>query len=120
MKRPPVSMSGGDEAPAGGGRSAGEWLLQGELGAGSFARVWRAMHRGSGQVAAVKEINLEKLNRKLQESLASEVAVLNAARGHPHIVGLLDLIRVRLRWHLVLPLCLGPAADMLSHILHDW
>lgn len=75
-------------------RDAGDWILEHEIGSGSFAKVWKATHRHTRQIAAVKEINVDKLNKKLQESLASEVAVLNHTKHH-NIVCLLDLIRVR-------------------------
>lgn len=75
-------------------RACGPWVLEREIGSGSFAKVWQATHQQTQQVAAVKEINLEKLSKKLQESLASEVAVLKHTRHH-NIVCLVDLIRVR-------------------------
>lgn len=74
-------------------REAGQWVLDRELGSGSFATVWHATHRQTQQVAAVKEINLDKLSKKLQESLASEVAVLKHTQHH-NVVCLLDLIKV--------------------------
>lgn len=74
-------------------REAGQWVLEKEIGSGSFAKVWRATHKQTQQVAAVKEINLDKLSKKLQESLASEVAVLKHTQHH-NIVCLLDLIKV--------------------------
>lgn len=73
-------------------------MLEREIGSGSFAKVWRATHRSTQQVAAVKEINMDKLNKKLQESLRSEVTVLRHTKHH-NIVCLLDLIQVR-TWHL--------------------
>ena len=74
-------------------REAGCWLLEKEIGSGSFAKVWKATHKQTQQVAAVKEINLDKLSKKLQERLASEVAVLKHTQHH-NIVCLLDLIKV--------------------------
>jgi hypothetical protein len=76
-----------------GEREAGPWVLDREIGSGSFAKVWRATHKQTQQVAAVKEINLDKLSKKLQESLASEVAVLKHTQHH-NIVCLVDLIKV--------------------------
>lgn len=63
------------------------------IGQGSFAIVWKARHTVTGALAAVKEINTDKLNRKLQESLNSEIAVLQRVK-HVNIVGLLDLFKV--------------------------
>eukprot|EP00882_Tetradesmus_deserticola_P020370 GHRQ01022007.1.p1 GENE.GHRQ01022007.1~~GHRQ01022007.1.p1 ORF type:complete len:107 (-),score=18.06 GHRQ01022007.1:613-933(-) len=87
-------------------RHVGDWVLELEIGSGSFAKVWRATHKSTQQVAAVKEINMDKLNKKLQESLRSEVTVLRHTK-HCNIVCLLDLMQVRclgLRWSLQLAL----------------
>lgn len=64
------------------------------IGSGSFAIVWKASELGTGQTAAVKEINTDKLSPKLLASLQSEIEVLQATR-HRNIVGMLDLIKVR-------------------------
>lgn len=74
-------------------RTVGSWALETPIGSGSFALVWKAVHVQSGTVAAVKEINTDKLNRKLQESLASEISVLEQTK-HDNIIRLLDLIKV--------------------------
>lgn len=87
----------------------GNWLLEGELGRGSFAVVWRARNAATGAPAAVKEIATEKLNKKLQESLASEVAVLSQTK-HRNVVGLLDLLKVRGRRVCAAGRALRPAA----------
>jgi len=81
------------EAPQ---RRVGQWLLSTHIGAGSFAIVWRARHAESGAEAAVKEINLAKLNSKLRQSLESEVSILKRIR-HENIVQLLEVLEVRLR-----------------------
>jgi hypothetical protein len=44
------------------GRLVGSWVLEAPIGSGSFAVVWRARHVRSGAVAAVKEINTEKVS----------------------------------------------------------
>eukprot|EP00983_Pelagomonas_calceolata_P088998 1157266-Pelagomonas_calceolata.AAC.1 len=71
-----------------------KWALEQPIGSGSFAIVWKAHHVVDVElVAAVKEINTEKLNPKLQESLASEISVLRRTR-HDNCVQLLDLMKV--------------------------
>ena len=77
----------------GAGRAVGDWLLEQQIGAGSFAVVWKSRHVHSGQLAAIKEINIDNLNKKLQESLASEISVLQRTR-HANVVQLLDIFRV--------------------------
>jgi serine/threonine protein kinase len=47
----------------------------------------------SQQLAAIKEINIDNLNKKLQESLASEISVLQHTK-HKNVVQLLDIFRV--------------------------
>ncbi len=74
-------------------RTVGNWEIEDVIGQGSFAIVWKARHTVTGALAAVKEINTDKLNRKLQESLNSEIAVLQRVK-HVNIVGLLDLFKV--------------------------
>jgi len=73
----------------------GPWVLEQQIGSGSFAVVWRAHHSETNALGAVKEINTEKLNKKLQESLASEIAVLQQTH-HRNIVCLLDILKVLL------------------------
>lgn len=47
-----------------------------QIGSGSFAVVWKATRRADDGIVAIKEINTEKLNGKLRESLESEIAIL--------------------------------------------
>ena len=75
-------------------RRVGAWALGAHIGAGSFAIVWRARHVETGAEAAVKEINLSKLNAKLRQSLESEVAILQRIR-HGNIVQLHEVVEVR-------------------------
>ena len=69
----------------------------------------------SGLLAAVKEINTDKLNKKLQEALAGEIAVLQSMRAN-NIVGFLDLIREPGRIYLVLEFCGG--GDLSQYLRH--
>mmetsp|Transcript_6115 Transcript_6115/g.11721 ORF Transcript_6115/g.11721 Transcript_6115/m.11721 type:complete len:146 (+) Transcript_6115:107-544(+) len=87
-------------------KSIGNWTLEVPIGSGSFAIVWKATHRINGTVAAIKEINTEKLSKKLKENLASEIAVLERIR-HENIVCLIELIREPGKIYLVLEYCNG-------------
>lgn len=77
-----------------GERLVGDWAIGTHIGSGSFAIVWRAKHRLTGQEAAVKEIALDKLNGKLRQSLESEVSILKRI-NHDNIVKLLEVFEVR-------------------------
>lgn len=89
----------------GGGRVVGEYLIGKQIGSGAFSVVWLGRHRGggggggaggaggAGGEVAVKEMALDRLNKKLRESLLSEVSILRRIH-HPNIIALFDFIPV--------------------------
>lgn len=79
-----------------GGRSVvGDYVVGKQIGAGSFSTVWHARHRAHGTEVAIKEIVTARLNNKLQESLKSEIVILQKI-NHPNIIRLHDMIEVRI------------------------
>lgn len=93
---------GGGGGGVGGQRVIGEYIVTQQIGAGSFAVVWKAHHKQHpGFLVAIKEIATERLNKKLQESLRSEIAILQRT-DHPNIIRLHDIVEVRIEW--ILPL----------------
>ena len=87
-------------------RIVGKYRLGKQVGAGSFATVWRGAHVDTGEAVAVKQINLQRLSTKLQESLESEIAILQHTR-HANIIKLHDIIKEPEHTYLVLELCTG-------------
>jgi serine/threonine protein kinase len=82
-------------------QQVGPWLLKEHIGQGSFAVVWKARHRVTGEEVAVKEISTDKLNKKLRQSLECEVSILKRIE-HRNIVRLLETSEVTERscdWH---------------------
>jgi serine/threonine protein kinase len=75
------------------GRVVGEYLVGRQIGSGSFSVVWHARHRVHGTEVAIKEIATGRLNKKLQESLMSEIHILKRI-NHPNIIRLHDIIQV--------------------------
>jgi serine/threonine-protein kinase ULK/ATG1 len=61
-----------------------------EIGKGSFATVYKA-NTASGLPVAIKTVIRSKLNRKLQENLDMEIAILNEAR-HRNVVALYNVL----------------------------
>ena len=55
---------------------------------------------------AIKEIKLDSLNRKLRESLESEISVLQRSR-HDNIIKLHEIIKEKTKIYLVLEYCAG-------------
>jgi serine/threonine protein kinase len=77
------------------GRVVGDYLVGRQIGSGSFSVVWHARHRVHGTEVAIKEIVTNRLNKKLQESLMSEIFILKRI-NHPNIIRLHDIIEVGL------------------------
>ncbi|KAF2074065.1 hypothetical protein CYY_004634 [Polysphondylium violaceum] len=71
-----------------------DYIIQGRIGSGSFAMVYRAVSKLTGEVFAIKEVNVHRLtekNTKLIENLNYEIRILKLA-SHPNIVTLYDVI----------------------------
>ncbi|KAI3949209.1 hypothetical protein MKW92_041663 [Papaver armeniacum] len=92
-------------------RVIGDYIVGKQIGSGSFSFVWHGRHRVHGQEVAIKEIIMDRLSKKLQESLVSEIVILkniNHPKHHPiarHHRG---------RIHLILEYCKG--GDLSMHI----
>ncbi|XP_057519308.1 serine/threonine-protein kinase ATG1c isoform X1 [Amaranthus tricolor] len=107
----PSGKSG--ERGLGGGRFIGEYLVGKQIGSGSFSVVWHARHRVHGTQVAIKEISMSRLNKKLQDSLLSEIFILKQI-NHPNIIRLHDIIEAPGKIHLVLEFCSG--GDLFKYI----
>ncbi|KAK4393817.1 Serine/threonine-protein kinase ATG1t [Sesamum angolense] len=67
----------------------GDYVLRSKLGESSLSTVWRAEHRTTGEVVALKQIPLAKLTRHLRNCLECELTFLSSV-NHPNIIRLLD------------------------------
>ncbi|XWS43772.1 hypothetical protein CRYUN_Cryun16bG0132700 [Craigia yunnanensis] len=101
--------------PTGRGRVVGDYLVGRQIGSGSFSTVWHARHRFHGTEVAIKEIGMARLNKKLQDSLMSEIFILKRI-NHPNIIRLHDIIEVPGKIHLLLEYCKG--GDLSMYITH--
>ncbi|KAL1126220.1 hypothetical protein V6Z11_A13G097500 [Gossypium hirsutum] len=89
----------------------GNYLVGRKIGSGSFSIVWHARHRVHGTEVAIKEIVTGRLNKKLQDSLMSEIFILKRI-NHPNIIRLHDIVEVPGKIHLVLEYCKGGDLSM--------
>ncbi|WOK95565.1 serine/threonine-protein kinase ATG1c isoform X1 [Canna indica] len=87
-------------------RVVGDYIIGQQIGTGAFSTVWRARHRVRGTEVAVKEIAMDRLSKKLQENLLSEVFILRRI-NHPNIIALYDFIQTSGSIYLVLEYCRG-------------
>ncbi|KAL8208501.1 hypothetical protein R6Q57_007913 [Mikania cordata] len=92
-------------------RSVGDYVVGKQIGSGSFSVVWHARHKVHGTEVAIKEIITGKLNKKLEESLMSEIDILRNT-NHPNIIRLHDMIKEPGKIHLVLEYCKGGDLSM--------
>ncbi|KAI5324009.1 hypothetical protein L3X38_033082 [Prunus dulcis] len=84
----------------------GDYVLISEVGEGSFSRVWKAVHTESGEVVALKQVFLSRLNRRLKNCLDCEIKFLSSV-CHPNIVRLLKAFQNEGCIFLVLEFCNG-------------
>lgn len=82
----------------------GSFNIDGEIGRGSFATVYRGHHKTTRALVAIKSVNLSKLNKKLKENLYTEIEILKGLH-HSHIVALIDCRESATHIHLVMEYC---------------
>ncbi|KAL3721515.1 hypothetical protein ACJRO7_033935 [Eucalyptus globulus] len=93
--------------------AVGDYLLSSKLGEGSSSTVWRAAHRASGEVVAVKQVHLSRLNRHLRSCLDCELDFLSSV-DHPNIIRLLRVLQANGCIYMVLEFCAG--GDLASYV----
>ncbi|EFY88904.1 Serine/threonine-protein kinase [Metarhizium acridum CQMa 102] len=86
------------------GRAIGQFVIDKEIGKGSFAQVYVGWHKDSKAAVAVKSVELERLNKKLKENLYGEIQILKTLR-HPHIVALHDCLESSTHINLIMEYC---------------
>ncbi|KAL0343142.1 UNVERIFIED_CONTAM: Serine/threonine-protein kinase ATG1t [Sesamum angustifolium] len=96
-------------------QSLGDYVLRSKLGESSLSTVWRAEHRTTGEVVALKQIPLAKLTRHLRNCLECELTFLSSV-NHPNIIRLLDFFEYDGSIILVLEFCAG--GNLASYIQH--
>ncbi|KAF7956463.1 hypothetical protein EAE96_003804 [Botrytis aclada] len=82
----------------------GSFTINEQIGKGSFATVYRGTHMPSGNLVAIKSVNLSRLNKKLKDNLYVEIEILKSLY-HPHIVALIDCRESTSHIHLMMEYC---------------
>ncbi|WFD03658.1 non-specific serine/threonine protein kinase [Malassezia obtusa] len=103
--------------------SVGDYLIEEEIGKGSFAQVYRAhcrvrrpLTQGPSRVlVAVKSVTRAKLSPKLLENLEGEISILKSMR-HTNIVDLRDCLYTDEHIHMIMEYC--PGGDLSQYIRH--
>ncbi|KAF4630328.1 hypothetical protein G7Y89_g7812 [Cudoniella acicularis] len=102
--QPPPSSSSSSRRARTGDKTVGHFTVEDEIGKGSFATVYRGIHKPDGALVAIKSVNLSKLNKKLKENLYCEIEILKGLH-HPHIVALIDCRESATHINLVMEYC---------------
>ncbi|KAI0382935.1 Serine/threonine-protein kinase ATG1 [Hypomontagnella monticulosa] len=84
--------------------TVGSFIIGSEIGKGSFAQVYMGKHKVTGELVAIKSVELARLNKKLKENLYSEIKILKELR-HPHIVALHDCVESKTHINLAMEYC---------------
>ncbi|KAK3374960.1 hypothetical protein B0H63DRAFT_261919 [Podospora didyma] len=84
--------------------AVGQFVIDQEIGKGSFAQVYSGRHKVTGALVAIKSVELGRLNKKLKENLYSEIKILKTLR-HPHIVALHDCVESGTHINLIMEYC---------------
>ncbi|KAK3313805.1 hypothetical protein B0H66DRAFT_361805 [Apodospora peruviana] len=82
----------------------GQFVIDKEIGKGSFAQVYSGRHKVTGALVAIKSVELARLNKKLKENLYGEIKILKTLR-HPHIVALHDCVESKTHINLIMEYC---------------
>lgn len=88
-------------------KSVGEYQLREKIGKGSYADVYKGIHKPTGRVYAIKAISKEILTeQKLIVGLESEIKIMREF-AHENIVQLHEYFSSEKNFYLVLELCKG-------------
>eukprot|EP00798_Chlamydomonas_sp_ICE-L_P022421 gene22421-29533_t len=84
------------------------------LGTGTFGQVFKATHKETGQVVAVKKINLGDSKEGINVTALREIKLLRELK-HPHVVEMIDAFPIKKNIGLDKSLVLSPA-DVKSYM----
>ncbi|KAJ7092776.1 kinase-like protein [Mycena belliarum] len=89
------------------------YVIDREIGKGSFATVYKGYNEESHQAVAIKTVLRQKLSAKLFENLQSEIQILKSL-SHRHITKLIDIVRTERNIYLIMEYCAG--GDLTNYI----
>ncbi|KAF4613175.1 hypothetical protein D9613_010944 [Agrocybe pediades] len=82
------------------------YVIQEDIGKGSFATVYKGYHEETRRPVAIKAVKRDNLSSKLFENLQSEIQILKSL-SHRHITKLIDIVRAEKHIYLIMEYCAG-------------
>ena len=91
------------------------YILETQLGHGSFGFVWKATRKSDGKVVAIKEIYFGNMDKNARHMIVNEVNILRKLKS-PHIVNYIDRVvdRDNQKIFIIMEFCAG--GDLQSFI----
>ncbi|KAJ7241666.1 kinase-like domain-containing protein [Mycena haematopus] len=89
------------------------YVIETDIGKGSFATVYKGYHEDNNHPVAIKTVLRQKLSAKLFENLQSEIQILKSL-SHRHITKLIDIVRTDRNIYLIMEYCSG--GDLTNYI----
>lgn len=84
------------------------------LGEGGYACVYRAVHKRTQEIYAIKDIDTSVLEHNSKSALRDEIAALKLLRGGPYIIRLYDVFEAPNNTYMVMEECKG--GDLLDRV----
>jgi serine/threonine protein kinase len=88
------------------GKLIGKYILEKVLGEGQFGKVFRARHKDTGELFAIKKMPMNRIdsNSTLKRLMMTEVSIMRDIT-HPNILHLFEFLRSKDNYYLVLQYC---------------
>ena len=84
------------------------------LGEGGYAKVYRAQHKRTSEIYAIKDIDTSVLEKNSKTALRDEIAALKLLRGGPYIIRIYDVFEAKANTYMVMEECKG--GDLLDRV----
>jgi serine/threonine protein kinase len=93
----------------------GDYVITQKIGKGSFSKVYKAYHKKTNKLYALKIFETKKFSEKILQSIYNEIKILMEI-DHPNIVKLHETIKTKEYIYLVLDYC--SKGDLQNYINH--
>ena len=89
-------------------KMVGDYIVEDEIGSGSYSKVWSGYHKLTNLPVAIKAISQRKMkgDKKLKANLELEIKIMQGLK-HPNVIRLYDVLTTEKHIYLILEYCSG-------------